>query len=379
MNRKVLILTNYIAGLHWFRRELVERLINERYDVAISAPKDSKSNAENYFLSLGCSLIETNIERRGKNPLKDISLFLNYLKIIHSQKPDVVLTYTIKPNVFGGLACRIMGVPYISNVTGLGTSIENRGLLSKISLFLYKSGLTGAKKVFFQNDSIKDFMVKNNIVKKENATVIPGSGVNTENHFFEDYPDDTNALNFLFIGRIMKDKGVNELLEAAKIIKNEFPETKFHFVGEKEKDYDDSVFDEMVKTGMIIYHGRQEDVHPLIKDCHAIVIPSYHEGMCNVLLEAASTGRPVLASKVPGCMETFDEGVSGLGFQAKSVESLVEAIRKFIEIPYENKKQMGFKGRNKMEKEFDRNIVVKAYMESLFSFSQSFFLKTENK
>jgi galacturonosyltransferase len=360
--KKVIILSNHHAYTYDLRKELIKELIIKGFEIYAVFPFGPKAKL---IEEIGCKCIYLPLDKRGTNPLKDISLFLNYLKIIHSQKPDVVLTYTIKPNVFGGLACRIMGVPYISNITGLGTSIENRGLLSKISLFLYKSGLTGAKKVFFQNASIKDFMVKNNIVKEEKATVIPGSGVNTENHSFEDYPDDTNALNFLFIGRIMKDKGVNELLEAAKIIKNEFPETNFHFVGEKEKDYNDSVFDEMVKKGMIIYRGRQEDVHPLIKECHAIVIPSYHEGMCNVLLEAASTGRPVLASTVPGCIETFDEGVSGLGFQAKSVESLVEVIRKFIKIPYKNKKQMGIKGRNKMEKEFDRSIVVNAYFKEI--------------
>jgi glycosyltransferase involved in cell wall biosynthesis len=367
MNKKIIIFTNYIAGLYWFRRELVEKLVNEKYEVIISSPKDSQSNAENYFRGIGCSILETDVDRRGINPLNDLKLFFKYIKTIKNHSPRFALTYTIKPNVFGGIACRVMGVPYISNITGLGTSIENRGLLSRISLSLYRVGLKRAKKVFFQNNHIKNFMVENNIVEEERTKVIPGSGVNIEHHKLAEYPPQDGKQKFLFIGRIMKSKGVDELLEAAKIIKKDFPESEFHFIGEKENDYDDTLFNEMVSQVMIAHHGRMDDVRPFIAESHAIVIPSYHEGMCNVLLEAASTGRPVLASTVPGCIETFDQEVSGLGCEAKSVESLVATIRKFIKMPYEEKKRMGIEGRKKMEREFDRDIVVRAYMDEIES------------
>jgi len=364
MNQKVLILTNYIAGLYSFRKELIETILGKGVDVTISAPKDSKSIGQQKFQEMGCKLIDTQVQRRGTNPFKDFFLFITYLGIIKKTSPSVVLTYTIKPNVFGGLACRVLKKKCLSNITGLGTSIQNKGLLSKFTLFLYKIGLKGAKKVFFQNEFIKNFMISNKIVVEKNTTVIPGSGVNTSVHSFENYPEN-KKMKFLFIGRIMKEKGINELIEAAQIIKTDFPKTEFHIVGEKENDFDDSVFNEMIKNGIFQYHGRQEDVHPFIKNCHAVVIPSYHEGMCNVLLEAASTGRPVLASTVPGCMETFDDGTTGIGFKVKSTESLVEAIRKLIRISHEDKKTMGIYGREKMKKEFDRKIVVNAYLEEI--------------
>lgn len=364
MSQRVLILTNYIAGLYSFRKELVETLIAGGYNVTISAPDDKNSLGQKKFIEIGCELVKTNIQRRGMNPLKDFLLFLNYLRLIKTENPDVVLSYTIKPNVFGGLACYILKKKQLATITGLGTSIQNKGLLSRFTLFLYKIGLSKTFKVFFQNQFISDFMTANKVVKRNKSIVIPGSGVNTSFHTFEDYPEN-GTIKFLFIGRIMKDKGVNELIEAAKIIKKRFPDTQFHIVGEKESDFNDSTFNKMIERNIIVYHGRQENIHPFIKKCHAVVIPSYHEGMCNVLLEGASTGRPVLATTVPGCIETFDNDISGIGFKMKSVDSLVEALVRFIKTPYEEKKIMGKKGRVKMEKEFDRKIVIDAYIKEI--------------
>jgi galacturonosyltransferase len=162
----------------------------------------------------------------------------------------------------------------------------------------------------------------------------------------------------------MKAKGIDELLEAIERVKNKYSNVQLDIVGFCEEDYSDKL-KEYEKQEFIKYHGQQDDIHTFIKDCHALVLPTYHEGMANVLLEAASTGRPVLASNIPGCKETFDEGVSGLGFEVKNVDSLVKAIIKFIDLPYEEKKAMGIAGRKKMEREFDRNIVVNAYLEEI--------------
>ncbi len=362
-DKKVVVITNSISGLYSFRVELIDTIIKEGYSVAIATPDGERTH---YFRSLGCKIVLAPVNRRGINPLKDILLLVKYIKIMKDIKPDVVFTYTIKPNVFGGIACRITGVPYISNITGLGTSIEGKGLLAKISLLLYKSGLKGASRVFFQNSSIKDFMTGNNIVKEGKAKIIPGSGVNTDHHNFEKYPEDDGRLRFFFAGRIMKEKGVFEYLEAAKKIRDRYPYTEFHVAGRAEKKYE-NILKPYIENKTVIYDGvlSKEDMHKLYKQSHAIVIPSYHEGICNVLLEAASTGRPLLASKVPGCIETFDEGVSGLGFRVKSVESLVDTIIKFINIPYDKKREMGLEGRKKMEREFNRKVVVDAYMEEV--------------
>ncbi|HOA82196.1 MAG TPA: glycosyltransferase, partial [Defluviitaleaceae bacterium] len=192
----------------------------------------------------------------------------------------------------------------------------------------------------------------------------PGSGVNLKYHCFEEYPDSDNIIKFLFIGRIMKDKGIDELLEAAQKVKCMYPNVQFDLVGYCEENYTKRLSD-FENRGIIKYHGQQDDVHSFIKGAHAIIHPSYHEGMANVLLEAASTGRPVLASNIPGCRETFDEGVTGYGFEVRNTSALVNTIEKFIKLPYEDKKQMGIAGRVKVEHEFDRQIVVDCYMEEI--------------
>lgn len=359
--KKVLILTNSLNGLYSFRRELIEALVNDGYEVIISSPGSLKSS---YFQKLGCRLIETAIGRRGTNPVADLHLLIKYIKIIKMVRPDIVLSYTIKPNVYGGIACKLLKTPYFATVTGLGTSIMNKGVLRRISLFLYKIGLGKASRVFFQNDANRKLFIEKRIIDRDKTRLTPGSGVNLDDHCFESYPEQDGKLSFLFIGRIMKDKGVDELLKAAQIVKSKHPNSEFHLVGEPEEDYERKLRF-LEKKGVIYYHGYQENVHSFIKDCHAIINPSYHEGMSNVLLEAAATGRPVLASNVPGCKETFEEGITGLGFEARNIDSLVAAILKFIQLPYEEKERMGVAGRRKMEQEFDRNLVVRAYLEEI--------------
>jgi glycosyltransferase involved in cell wall biosynthesis len=357
---KILILANFGMGLYNFRKELLEALIKKSNEVYISLPNDEFVPK---LTSLGCKYIETPLDRRGTNPVKDFHLMLQYIHILKQIKPDVVLTYTIKPNVYGGLACRITNTPYLTNITGLGTSIENEGLIQKITLMLYKTGLKKASCLFFQNETNRKFFIDKKIVKSK-TRLVPGSGVNVNQHMIEEYPQDEDSIRFLFIGRIMKAKGIEELLRAVKIVKEKYSNTSFELVGHCEENYLQQLT-ELEEQGFLNYHGQQSDIHSFIKNSHATLLPSHHEGTANVLLESASTGRPVLASRVPGCQETFDENVSGLGFEVRNVDSLVEAIIKFINLPYELKKAMGIAGRKKMEREYDRNLVIKAYLEEI--------------
>lgn len=331
---KILVLANFGLGLYKFRKELLQELIFQGHELVVSLPNDDYVPL---LENIGCTYIETKLDRRGTNPIADLKLLSSYVKLIKKIKPDVVLTYTIKPNVYGGIACRIMNTPYLPNVTGLGTAVEGKGLMQKLTLGLYRTGFKDAKCVFFQNESNRQYFIEKKIVKK-NTKVLPGSGVNLEQHIFEDYPEDNGKIRFLYIGRIMKAKGINELLAAAKKIKKIRENVEFHIVGFCEEDYLGQL-NELNELGIIHYHGQQDDVHKFIKKSHAIILPSYHEGTSNVLLESASTGRPVLASNVSGCMETFDEGVSGFGFRVKNVEELVDTINKFIELSYDNKKK----------------------------------------
>jgi glycosyltransferase involved in cell wall biosynthesis len=359
---KILVLANFGMGLYNFRKELLEELIKQNNEVYISLPNDQYVPK---LKKIGCKFLDTHLDRRGTNPLKDLRLLFDYIRILNRIKPDIVLTYTIKPNVYGGIACAVTKTPYITNVTGLGTSVENKGLMQKVTLMLYRLGLKKADCVFFQNETNRKFFIDNKIVKN-NTRSIPGSGVNLMQHKFEKYPLPDNKVGFLFIGRIMKAKGIEELLDAAKLVKEKYTDVQFDLIGGIEENYKEKL-DEFESLDIVKYHGQQEDVHSFIRRSHAIILPSYHEGLANVLLESASSGRPVLASRVPGCIETFEDGLTGFGFEAKNVDSLVKAITRFINIPYNQKKEMGLAGRRKIEKEFDRNIVIQSYLQEINS------------
>lgn len=356
---KILIIANSDSGLYGFRGELLQVLLNE-HDVHISVPSGEYVHK---LTSMGCIYNNIEFDRHGTNPLKELRQILYYKKLIKRIAPDIVFTYTIKPNIYGGIACSALKIPYFCNITGLGTAIENPGIMQKITLFLYRMGLKKAKHVFFQNQQNLDFMLKHKIVKCP-YTLLPGSGVNLQRFAFMNYPDNQTNINFLFIGRVMKDKGIDEFLSAAKSIKSKYPNTQFDIVGAFDGDYED-VINAAVNDGYINYHGLQSDVKPFINKSHCVVLPSYHEGMANVLLEAAASGRPVIASDIAGCRETFDDGVSGFACKAKSAESLINAVEKFIALPYEQKEKMGIAGRKKVEQQFDRQIVIDAYVNEL--------------
>lgn len=359
---KILILANFGMGLYNFRKELLEELINKHYEVYISLPKDEYVPE---LESLGCKFIDTPVSRRGTNPLTDFKLLINYKRIIKNIKPDVVLTYTIKPNVYGGLACRSAKVPCIANITGLGTAVENGGLLQKITLTLYKISLKKAKCVFFQNRENEEFLINKKIING-NHEILPGSGVNLKQYAVLDYPAD-DSINFLFISRIMKEKGIDQYLDAATYIKKKYPNTVFHIVGFCESEYENKL-KEMQNRGIIKYHGKQSDVREFHKISHCTIHPTYYpEGMSNVLLESAACGRPVITTNRSGCREIVDDGINGYVVEQQNTQDLINVIEKFLKLSFRDKRQMGLFGRIKAEKEFDRKIVVKTYLEEIES------------
>ena len=356
---RIVILTNADIGLYKFRKELVEMLCKE-HEVYIVLPQGEFIEP---LKQLGCKYIPFEFNRRGTNPIADLSQVRGYIKLLKELKPDIVLTYTIKPNVYGGFACRITKIPYIANVTGLGTTIENGGLLSFISTTLYRVGLKGARCVFFQNKNNQKLFVEHKIAKGK-TRLIPGSGVNLRMHCVEPYPDANDGIRFLFVGRIMKDKGIGELLEAIQKIHRENDKATLDVVGWSDEDYSEAL-KASEQEGSIRYHGLQSDVHPFYTRCHCAILPSYHEGTANVMLEASATGRPVITTRVPGCQETFDEGITGFGCEVKSAESLMGAMKRFLETSQDKRREMGLAARKKMEMEYDRNIVLKAYQEEI--------------
>lgn len=370
---KILILTNYANGLWLFRKELLLAFLEEGHTVYVSLPPDENVDK---LRSLRCGgravrIIETPFERRGNNPARDLKLFLDYRRLLKQYQPGAVLTYTIKPNLYGGLACRLGHVPYLCNVTGLGTAIEDGGALSRILLRFYKISMKKAERVFFQNAKNREFMNRHGIAV-HNSRLLPGSGVNLCEHTFSPYPLETEGIIFLAVIRIMRDKGIDEYLEAARVMMRRQAETdvqiRFWLAGEYEEESRaqyEPVIRELEDSGIIRYFGHIDNVGEVMAQSHVIVHPSYHEGLSNVLLEAAACGRPVLASRISGCEETFCEGESGFGFAVKSADALVQAMEKVLALSGEERERMGRAGRKWAEDHFDRNIVLQAYRDEL--------------
>ena len=353
--KKILILANSSGGLYDFRNELVLELL-KNYSVYVSIPDEV---AVDKLKAQGCRMIHTDINRRGMNPVQDLGLLKSYWKLLKEIKPDVVLTYTIKPNIYGGFCCRLLKIPYIVNITGLGTTFERGGLLKTMVVTMYRAALKKANCIFFQNEKNKQIFEENGIFGKK-AKRVNGSGVNIEKYTLEEYPGREKP-KFLFVGRLMKEKGIEEYLSCAKKYANR---AEFDIIGYCEEAYEEEVR-QLEQQEILRFHGFQKDVQSFYQDADAVVIASYHEGMSNVLLEASATGRPVLATNIPGCKEGVEDNRTGFLFAPRNTKALEETMECFLAMSKEQREAMGQAARRKMELEFDRKKVVEAYMEEL--------------
>lgn len=354
--KKVLVLTNSSGGLYDFRGEFIEALC-AGYEVYVSMPDDVK---EKELAALGCHIIKTPINRRGINPLEDLKLYRAYGKIMKELQPSFVVTYTIKPNIYGGIAAGRRKIPYIATITGLGGAFDKTGLLLQLIVAMYKMGLRRAACVFFQNEENKSIFQKMGITAKKTRMVM-GSGVSLEKHRYEPYPE-REEVHFLFVGRVMKERGILEYIEAAKRLHSS--RVYFDIMGYCDEDYQ-TLLDELEKEGVIRQIGFQTQVHAYLAAADAIVVASFHEGMSNALIEGAATGRPVIASNISGCREAFEEGVTGFGFTPGKAEELIRAMNQFLSLTSKERADMGKRGREKMEREFDRKLVTASYMEEV--------------
>lgn len=359
MKKKIAIITNNDVGLYNFRKELLEKLIQENFEVVILLPKGEKIPE---LQEMGCIFQELHIDRRGTNPIRDFKLLVGIRKKLIQIKPDIILTYTIKPNIYGGMVARLLHIPYIANITGLGTALEKTGLLQFITVRMYRIALKKAVCIFCQNRENRKFL-KNRKITAGKVRLLPGSGVNLQRFAFQEYPKE-GILKFAFISRVMREKGIREYLEAAQAIQQKYPDTQFHICGFCEDEFENEL-KEMQRNKTIEYHGMVSDIQHVLKDMYCVVLPSYHEGMSNALLEAAAAGRPLIASDVPGCRECLQDEKSGFLVKAKDTKDLTEKVEKFIRIPHDEKKEMGLASRKWVEQHFDRQQVVDAYMEEI--------------
>ena len=362
MPKKVVILSNEHRWTYNLRRETVAELLKSGYGVTLILPYGEKIEL---FKEMGCDFIDLPMfERRGTNPLKELRLICQYHKLLKREKPDVVLTYTIKPNLYGGIACSLLKIPYISNITGFGTAIEKNGFFPAMAKFLYKIGLKKASCVFAQNESNKAYLIDNKIVSPDKVKLIAGSGVNLERFTVTEYPDD-EICRFVYISRLLKEKGIEDYIEAAKKVKEKYPSAQFNVCGFCEDEYKEHLATlDMEKY--VVYHGMIDNVSEFLSYMHCLVHPSYYlEGTSHVCLEAAASGRPVITTDHEGCRQTVVDSKSGFIVPIKRPDILSEKIMEFIALPYEKKKQMGIEARKHVEENFDRNIIVQEYMKAI--------------
>ena len=372
----IALLTNNDDDVFCFRLELIQAILASGYDVLISCPDGPKFEVleDDFGLRKSRDFIydDPPVDRRGTSVVNDSKLMLHYRALFKKYKPVVVLTYTAKPNVYASLVARTLHIPVINNVTGLGSVLNEKGPKKAFIMWLFKTAYRSSACIMFQNKTNMELAKKLGWVKGD-CKLIPGSGVALDRYPLQEYPDGGNGVEgplvvFNYIGRILKDKGVDDYIKAAKRIKKKYPKTEFNMLGfiEPTERHYEKELEELGKQGIILYRGSQKDVRPWIKRAHGIIHPSmYGEGMSNVLLENASSGRLIITTDNPGCRETVDDCISGYIYPGGDVKQLVQKIETVVLMENKDREAMGIEGRKKVEKEFSREVVVKAYLEKI--------------
>ncbi|OYP41223.1 glycosyltransferase family 1 protein [Prevotella sp. P5-50] len=371
MDKKQIIalLTNNDDDVYCFRKELIEGLIAEGYDMLISCPDGPKFEL---MKDIPYICDNPNIDRRGTNPVKDLGLMMHYRKLFKKYKPAVVLTYTAKPNVYASIVAHNLGIPVINNLTGLGSVVNETGPMKSFIMWLFKLAYRKSACMMFQNATNMQVAIDHGMVKGK-YRLIPGSGVDTDRYPLQPYPDGGDGKTgapvvFNYIGRILHDKGVDDYIEAAKRIKKEYPQTEFNMLGfiEPTESHYEQDLAELEKQDIVKYRGSQKDVKPFIARAHCTIHPStYGEGMSNVLQESASSGRFLITTNNPGCQETVENNKTGYIYQGGNVDALVQTIERFLALPNGQRKTAGELGRERMIEKFSRKIVIKAYREEI--------------
>ena len=355
--KKVLIITNHSYMFWQFRRELTEELLKE-YEVVLSTPFVGH---EDDLATLGCRMIKTDIDRRGINLIADAKLLREYKKLIKQEKPDLVITYSIKPNIYAGRICRYKHIPHCVNVQGLGTAFQTKGIATVVTC-LYRGALKKANEVFFENEDNAKVFRDRRITPKEQQIILPGAGVNLEYYNYQPMQE-KEKVHFLYLGRIMKEKGMDELLDSVHKLNALYPgQFQLDLVGFFEDEYKEQV-ERLTEENVAVFHGFAQDPRPYYGAADCVVLPSYHEGMSNVLLEAAATGRALITSDIPGCREAVEANVSGLLCKKQSADSLLEQMQRFMELSHEERVAMGLAGRTHVETNFSKTLVVDRTME----------------
>jgi len=362
----ILMTVNAAWNIWSFRRPLVEALAGDGNQITVLAPPDE---AVPELERLGCRVRPLEMSVKGLNPLEDLKLQRRFGQIFRQERPDAVLSYTIKNNIFGARAATPANVPFLPNVTGLGTAFLSGKLLQTVTEQLYRRSFAALPVVFFQNEDDRDLFLDRRLVRADQARLLPGSGIDLQRFAPCCMPAPEEPPVFLMIARLLRDKGVLEFVEAARLVKARHPQARFQLLGavgsENRSAIDRPTVDAWVAEGVVEYLGTTADVRPAIAAASCVVLPSYREGAPRTLIEAAAMARPLIATDVPGCRAVVDRDVSGLLCEVRNAESLAAAMERFLDLSPEAQQAMGAAGRAKMEREYDQAVVVDAYRAAL--------------
>jgi glycosyltransferase involved in cell wall biosynthesis len=359
-----MISANSFWNIANFRTPLIDALVDKGYRVITAAPGFDAG----WVRTHGAEAIRITIDRSGLNPIADVGLFIDYLRALRRCRPDFYLSYTAKPNIYGSMAARLCGVTSIPNVSGLGTAFIGDALFSRFVGLLYRLAFRGCPIVFFQNPDDRDLFMARKIVKPRQARLLPGSGIDL-NHFKPMSPSDDHQLRFLFIGRLLGDKGVREFVEAARLIRGERPDWRFQLLGALDEGNRSGIssqeLNQWIEQGLIEHLGQTDDVRPHIAAATAVVLPSYREGMPRSLLEASAMARPLIASDVPGNRQLVEHGVNGLLCGVRDPQSLADAMLQIGTMGGGKRAEMGRAGRALAERSYGVEKVITAYLEAM--------------
>lgn len=366
-NKKVVLASNTTWNIVNFRRCLIDSLMEAGFKVYAVSPTDKYVEE---LVKIGVIHYHVKINQKGANPIEDLKLIKRYKKIYQSIRPDIILSFTIKPNIYSSIIAYKLGVPIINNISGLGTLFIKKSINSFVSYVLYKLTIQKASHVFFQNNDDALLFLKFRLVEKSKMSVIPGSGVNV-NTFNIDRTRNV-GLTYLFVGRLIGDKGIREFMSASKVIAVNYPTVKFLVVGELNSPNRSAInseeFEDFINENpQIDYLGNCDDMISVYAKADVLVLPSYREGLSKSLIEACAMSIPIITTNVTGCRDVVIDGFNGFLCEAKNVNSLVESIEYMINTTEENRLFFGRNGRSRAEKDFSEELVVKSYMSKVIS------------
>ncbi|WP_447754586.1 glycosyltransferase family 4 protein [Sphingopyxis fribergensis] len=350
-----------------FRAGLIRRLIADGHRVTVLAPPDDYVGA---VRDMGCDFVPLRMDRNGTSPVAELGLLIAIFRNLRGLHPSFVFGYTIKNNIYAGLACRVLGIPFAANVTGLGPAFGRAGALNQLVRLLYRLAFRRAAAVFFQNESDRDIFLAGHLVPADRVRLLPGSGVDLTRFIAKPLPPSDRETRFLLVARMLWDKGVGIFADAAQQVRRTHPEARFQLLGPLDPDsktgISQSQIEQWVGEDRLDYLGAASDVRPAIEQAHCIVLPSYYrEGTPRTLLEAGATGRPIITSDMPGCRDTVLPGESGALVRPRDSEDLARACIAFLGKSQEDRAEMGQAARRKMERDYDERIVIEAYMSLL--------------